>query len=235
MIRYLRWLTRDAWGGWLAVAPTILGIGLAWPPTSKLWLAILGAALQILGVGLAFRGLVGDAKSFGRDVLHVLPAWWDKRPWRGPRAIAAAGNANITATATMHMEITRILPKDVEGRLSVLEADVKVLFQADANHRNAIETHKTEVKKLITTELAARDDKHEMLKRQLHEYATADIPTSILGLWLALLGTLLGTWVSARDAWAETHTTAEATAGREQPSEHAPRKSHPRRRHHHHR
>jgi hypothetical protein len=224
--QYVRWPTRDAWGFWAAFVPTLAGVWLAWPPVSKLWLVLLGAVLQVSGVGLAFWGLVGDAKSFGRDVLHVVPGWWDKRPWRGPRNVMAAAFANISATATMNMEITRLLPKDVDGRLLVLEADVKALWQADANHRNAIEIHKVEVKKQISTELASRDDKHEALKRQLSEYATADIPKSLLGLWLALLGTLLGAWVETSDAWHETHGTAAVAPHGDTKQAKRPRKPH---------
>jgi hypothetical protein len=198
-VGYLRWLTRAAWGFWAAFAPTVASVALGCVlPTGRNAATVLAGVLQLAGLAIAFAGLLGDARAFGRSLAAPFGAWWASRPGIGRLNVGLA--SSVETAGRVGFKVTRAVPPGgtVDERLAWLEKRI-VLVQTQADdlasglqevRDNAAEGLSAAVQQ-VTAEVTATNER-------VRDHAVGSLHASALGFYFVLIGTLLGVAIDLR-------------------------------------
>jgi hypothetical protein len=196
-LRYASWLTWHArwiWG-WILppIASVAAGIAL---PASKSAATILAALLQFAGLAIAFVGLAGDAKTFGKSLGEPFRAWWSQRPGK-LRLLAATATVNIGSGSTgFAVSRARSTAQDVDGRLAWLEQRVYAIQEQADGTAQSLHKLGEETTRNLETERKQRAAGDQELRGKLAEHAAGGVHLNVVALWWVFVGTVLGLWVS---------------------------------------
>lgn len=191
---WVTWKARWLWG-WIAPAAIAVALGLTLP-ASKVLSTVLAACFEFSGLVVAFVGLTGDARGFGKSLGAPFGEWWNQRPGK-LRLVTATATANVEALA-VGMSVTRMKSPatDVDGRLAWLEQRMyAVQEQADAQAAS-LRALQEETRRDLRSEKKQREAADAELKDKLAEHAAGGIHLNAVALWWVFVGMALALWVS---------------------------------------
>jgi hypothetical protein len=160
-----------------------------------------GLALQLFGLFLVAIGIDSSLRSFRQDSLVSRTSQWFVTlrvlamtiVRRRPRPITGSAAITLSGTLRAHGHATAVLtsaPSTLEGRVLALEADLKNLRTALADHA---ETSRSEIRG-IHAELAKSKEAlaatEVRLESLVKEEATGDLHLELIGLITLFFGTL---------------------------------------------
>ncbi|MBJ7446869.1 MAG: hypothetical protein JHC81_04980 [Brevundimonas sp.] len=158
-------------------------------------LEYIGAALQIVGLGMVLRQLFQTAAEFSVKPFKGVLDWFDEiyrlfRP-RSHSIVAEAGAFIVSGGDVLAGTASSYDPKDVNSRLDHIERVIEA-HKAEETARRAeiwkgIEGLQAEMKALIAEQQA----KAEAIAHTVRTQSVGSLDTSIIGVFLTIVGTAL--------------------------------------------
>lgn len=195
----------------LALAGVTVLIVVGYPGPSDLRIRLFGLVLQGIGIYTVYRDLTRNGRHFGQaTVLQSMAQWWREflghAEVRGQLIVVETDLDVAWGRASARNQVPPDAP--LGERLAALEHNVSQLDNAVASVWGELATARTEHKKALRGEAAAREKQIAELERDLQAVTVGNYTLLLFGVaWLAV-GVFLATlsmelWLASVGRWGE--------------------------------